>query len=187
MPFTKMDLNGSFLFEPVILEDVRGYFFESYNEEVFFSNAVKSRFLQDNQSNSKKGVIRGLHYQLEPFAQSKLVRVLQGTIFDVIVDIRKGSPDFGKWIGVELSSENKKQLYVPKGFAHGFSVISDTAEVLYKCDQFYHRESEAGIRFDDPQLGIDWRIKKDHEIVSSKDLQLPSFMEGKNNFQFTPE
>ena len=184
MPFTKTELDGPFLFEPMVFEDERGFFFESYNEQVFMANSVKARFVQDNQSFSKKGVIRGMHYQLEPFGQSKLVRVLQGSIFDVIVDIRKGSPGFGKWIGFELSSKNKRQLFVPKGFAHGFSVLSETAEVMYKCDQFYHRESEGGILFDDPTLGIDWKMTKGQEIVSSKDLLLPSFAESKNNFTF---
>ena len=184
MPFTKTALDGAFLFEPMVFEDERGFFFESYNEQVFIANSVTPRFVQDNQSYSKRGVIRGLHYQLAPFAQSKLVRVLQGRIFDVIVDIRKGSPGFGQWIGFELSSQNKKQLFVPKGFAHGFSVLSDTADVLYKCDQFYHKESEAGIRFDDSALGIDWKTSKEQEIVSSKDLQLPSFATAKNNFTF---
>jgi len=185
MPFTKAELDGSFLFEPMVFRDERGFFFESYNEQVFIANSVTSRFVQDNQSFSKRGVVRGLHYQLEPFSQSKLVRVLQGTIFDVIIDIRKGSPGFGKWVGFELSSENKKQLFVPKGFAHGFSVLSETAEVMYKCDQFYHKESESGIRFDDPMLNIDWNISKGKEIVSAKDLQLPSFAESKNNFNFS--
>jgi dTDP-4-dehydrorhamnose 3,5-epimerase len=187
MPFVSTELDGAFLFEPMVFEDERGFFFESYNEQVFTANSISSRFVQDNQSLSKKAVIRGLHYQLEPFAQSKLVRVLQGSIFDVMVDIRKGSPAFGKWIGFELSSENKKQLFVPKGFAHGFSVLTETAEVMYKCDQFYHRDSEAGIRFDDPALGIDWKIAKGQEIVSSKDCQLPSLAECKNNFKFTIE
>jgi len=184
MAFFKTDFHGVLLFEPLVFEDERGFFFESYNETVFKKNNVESVFVQDNQSFSRYGVIRGLHYQLEPHAQAKLVRVLHGTILDVIVDIRKGSPTFGKSFGIELSSVNKKQLFIPRGFAHGFSVLSETAEILYKCDQGYNKESEGGIIYNDPVLKIDWKIPDGKEIVSSKDLALPTFVTCKNNFEF---
>lgn len=141
-------------------------------------------FVQDNQSKSCYGVIRGLHYQLDPHAQSKLVRVLVGKILDVAVDIRKGSPTFGKVYSIELSAENKKQLYIPKGFAHGFSVLSETAEVLYKCDAFYSKESEGGIVYNDATLNIDWQIPADKAIVSEKDVVNPTFVDCRNNFVF---
>jgi dTDP-4-dehydrorhamnose 3,5-epimerase len=140
--------------------------------------------VQDNQSSSVYGVIRGLHYQLPPFAQSKLVRVLRGKILDVVVDIRKDSPTYGKVYSQILSSKNKKQLYVPHGCAHGFSVLSKKAELLYKCDSFYNKESEGGIRFDDPELGIDWKIPSGEEIVSDKDKELPLFKDSKNSFVY---
>ena len=184
MSFNKTGFPGLYLFDPLIFEDERGFFYESYNERVFEQNGITSKFVQDNQSFSYYGVIRGLHYQLHPYAQSKLVRVLQGDIFDVVVDIRKGSPNFGKWFGLELSSANKKQLFIPEGFAHGFSVLSQTAEILYKCDQFYNKQSETGIIYNDESLKIDWKIPKDKIIVSEKDLQLPSFSNCKNNFEF---
>src|SRR6185436_19700472 len=149
MPFITTELPGLLVFEPKVFEDSRGYFFESYNENIFQQQGIQCRFVQDNQSSSSYGVIRGLHYQLNPHAQTKLVRVLEGSILDVVVDIRKGSPSFGQVFVVELSAENKKQLLIPKGFAHGFSVLSETAIVFYKCDAFYQRESEKGIRFDD--------------------------------------
>jgi dTDP-4-dehydrorhamnose 3,5-epimerase len=141
-------------------------------------------FVQDNQSFSRYGVIRGLHYQLDPYAQAKLVRALQGRILDVVVDIRKGSPTYGKSIGVELSAENKRQLLIPKGYAHGFSVLSETADVLYKCDAFYHKQSEAGILFSDPVLDIDWKVPASKAIVSGKDLELPVFAVCVNNFEY---
>jgi dTDP-4-dehydrorhamnose 3,5-epimerase len=184
MPFIKTDFAGLFLFEPIVFEDDRGFFFESYNESVFRKNGISASFVQDNQSFSHYGVVRGLHYQLEPYAQSKLVRVLQGAILDVAVDLRKGSPTFGKFLSVELSASNKKQLFIPKGFAHGFSVLSETAEVLYKCDNGYNKESEGGVIYNDPFLKIDWRIPAGKTIVSSKDLALPAFAECKNNFEF---
>ncbi len=146
MPFTKTDLDGAFWFDPVVFEDERGFFFESYNQRLFHANGIMNNFVQDNQSYSVYGVIRGLHYQRGAHAQSKLVRVLKGSILDVVVDLRTGSTSFGKSFSIELSAENKKQLLVPKGFAHGFSVLSETAEISYKCDQFYNKESESGIR-----------------------------------------
>jgi len=184
MAFTKTKFVGVFVFDPLIFEDERGFFYESYNERLFQQNGISTKFIQDNQSFSYYGVIRGLHYQLEPHAQAKLIRVLQGSILDVIVDIRKGSPTFGKWLSMELSSANKKQLFIPEGFAHGFSVMSETAEILYKCDQFYNKESETGIIYNDKNLQIDWKIPKDKIIVSPKDEQLPVFTDCKNNFEY---
>jgi len=184
MPFIPTALQGVLIFEPTLYKDERGFFFESYNEQTFHKEGVTNRFVQDNQSFSKYGVIRGLHYQLDPYPQTKLVRVLQGRILDVAVDIRQGSPTFGKYVSVELSSDNKRQLLVPRGFAHGFSVLSETAEVSYKCDGFYDKASEGGIRYDDPQLNIDWQLPLGEAIVSAKDLQLPVFAECKNNFRY---
>lgn len=184
MPFIATDIPGLMIFEPKVFEDDRGYFFESYNEQVFAADGISTRFLQDNQSSSAYGVIRGLHYQLNPYAQAKLVRVLSGSILDIAVDIRKGSPAYGKLFSIELSGSNRKQLLIPKGFAHGFSVLSETAEVLYKCDAFYNKESEAGILYNDPALGIDWQIPEAAVIISDKDKQLPGFADCKNNFVF---
>jgi len=183
MPFFETEFPGLIIFEPVVYNDNRGYFFESFNANVFDKQAIGG-FVQDNQSHSVYGVIRGLHYQLNPHAQSKLVRVLSGRIQDVAVDMRKGSPTHGKVFSIELSNENKKQLYIPKGFAHGFSVLSETAEVMYKCDGFYHKESEAGIVFNDVSLAIDWKIPSGKANVSEKDLVLSSFAESRNNFVF---
>jgi len=183
MPFLKTDLTDVLIFEPVVFKDSRGYFFESYNEQTWMQEGLDYRFVQDNQSFSTYGVIRGLHYQLDPHPQTKLVRVLQGTILDVAVDLRKSSNTFGQWTAVELSAENKRQLLLPRGFAHGFSVLSETAEVSYKCDDFYHKECEGGIRYDDPQLNIDWRIPAGKAVVSPKDLDLPLFAGCRNNFQ----
>jgi dTDP-4-dehydrorhamnose 3,5-epimerase len=160
---------------PAVFEDERGYFFESYNKSKLSDLGIQIDFVQDNQSFSKKGTLRGLHYQNPPFAQTKLVRVLQGEIMDVAVDLRKDSPTFGKHFSLLLSSENKKQLLIPQGFAHGFSVLSETAVVSYKCDQYSHKASEGGIRFDDPSLNIDWGMDLASAIVSEKDLILPNF------------
>ena len=186
MPFFETELKGLFVFEPKIFEDSRGFFFESYNNKLFSEQGLSVSFVQDNQSKSGYGVIRGLHYQLPPVAQTKLVRVLVGKILDVAVDIRKDSPTFGKAFSIELSAENKKQLYVPHGFAHGFSVLSETAEVFYKCDAFYSKESEGGIRYNDPALNIDWKIPHGKEIVSEKDQANPMFRECRNEFVFQP-
>lgn len=184
MPFFDIDIPGLKIFEPTVFNDDRGYFFESYNVNTWNAQGIETIFIQDNQSQSAYGVIRGLHYQMDPKAQTKLVRVLSGSILDVAVDIRKGSPYFGKVYSVELSAQNKKQLYLPKGFAHGFSVLSEKAEVLYKCDTFYSKETEAGIRFDDPQLNIDWMIPADRMIISAKDRELPYLDHAKNNFVY---
>ena len=162
---------------PKIFEDERGSFFEAYNQAKCNQNGIDYQFIQDNQSFSKRGVIRGLHLQISPFAQAKLVRVLEGEILDVVVDLRKKSPTFGKHFSMILSAENKKQLMVPHGFAHGFSVLSVTASVIYKVEQVYHKESERGIRYDDPTLAIDWRLDANEIIVSEKDLIVPSFDE----------
>lgn len=169
MNFIKTDIDSVVIIEPRIFTDSRGYFFESYNEAEFIKNGITNRFVQDNQSKSSYGVVRGLHCQLGPHAQAKLVRVLHGRVLDVAVDIRAGSPTFGKHVAVELSDENQRQLFIPRGFLHGFSVLSDTAIFAYKCDNLYHPESEFGIRFDDPEIGIDWRIPADKIITSDKD------------------
>jgi dTDP-4-dehydrorhamnose 3,5-epimerase len=184
MSFQKTAFAGLWIYEPPVFEDSRGYFFESYNHKIFGDAGIKIDWVQDNQSASSYGVIRGLHYQANPYPQVKLVRVLNGSIQDVVVDIRKGSPTYGKHFALELSAANKKQLFIPVGFAHGFSVLSEKAEVLYKCDGFYNRDSEGGIRFDDPALDIDWKIAPGREIVSEKDKVLPSMADCKNNFVF---
>jgi dTDP-4-dehydrorhamnose 3,5-epimerase len=184
MPFSQTNIPGLLVFEPKVFEDNRGYFFESFNAMTYKEAGIEVNFVQDNQSWSRYGVIRGLHYQLNPHAQIKLIRVLTGKILDVAVDIRKQSPTFGKSFSVELSGENKKQLFIPGGFAHGFSVLSDHAEVLYKCDSFYIRESEAGILYNDKTLAIDWKIPAGKEIVSEKDGKLPVLAACRNNFEY---
>lgn len=184
MPFIKTGIPGLLVFEPKVFEDSRGYFFEAYNADTFSANGIQYRFVQDNQSSSSYGVIRGLHFQLNPHAQTKLVRALSGKILDVAVDIRKGSPTYGKVFSIELSGENKKQLLIPQGFAHGFSVLSERAEVFYKCDSFYSKESDGGIHHADPALGIDWKISAADAIISDKDKNLPLLADGKYNFTF---
>lgn len=184
MPFIKTEYPGLIIIEPAVFKDSRGYFFESYNENDFKAEGIHNRFVQDNQSQSAYGVIRGLHYQLNPYAQTKLIRVLSGSILDVAVDIRKGSPTYAMAFTIELSAENNKQLLIPAGFAHGFSVLSETAEVIYKCDAFYNKESEAGIAYNDTVLGIDWKIPPDKAIISDKDQYHPSITNCKNNFVF---
>lgn len=169
MNFIKTDIDGVFIIEPKVFEDARGYFFESYNEAEFIKNGITNRFVQDNQSKSSYGVIRGLHCQLGEHSQAKLVRVLKGRVLDVAVDIRRGSPTFGKHVAVELSDENNRQLFIPRHFLHGFSVLSDEAVFAYKCDNFYCKESEFGIRYDDPEIGIDWKIPAEKVITSEKD------------------
>ena len=186
MPFIKTDVPDLLVFEPAVFEDQRGYFFESYNEKLFLETGVNSRFVQDNQAKSRYGVVRGLHYQLAPHAQTKLVRVLSGSILDVVVDIRKGSPTYGKVFTIELTADNRKQLLVPKGMAHGYSVLSETAEVFYKCDEFYNKASEGGVLFNDPVLAIDWGIPVDKAIVAEKDLAYPGLENCLNNFVYLP-
>lgn len=166
-----------YIVKPQLFKDTRGYFFESYNQQKFKEIGIDMEFVQDNESFSEYGVIRGLHYQLQPHAQTKLVRVVKGTILDVAVDIRKNSPTYGQHFAYELNDTTKEMLLVPQGFAHGFSVLSPTAVVAYKCDNFYHKESERGIRFDDPTLKIDWRVEQDRIIVSEKDMELPFFQQ----------
>jgi dTDP-4-dehydrorhamnose 3,5-epimerase len=185
MNIIKTDIPGLFVIEPKVFEDDRGYFFESYHEEKLSQHGIKTKFVQDNQSKSLFGVIRGLHFQAEPHAQTKLIRVLEGKIYDVAVDIRKKSPTFGKWFGIELSGENKKQLYVPKGFAHGFSVMSETAVILYKCDNLYNPASEGGILYNDSDLGIDWKVDPAKAILSDKDKVLPLLKNANLTFSFT--
>ncbi|RYJ50864.1 dTDP-4-dehydrorhamnose 3,5-epimerase [Flavobacterium petrolei] len=163
------------IINPTVFHDERGYFFEAYNQAKFHENGINYQFIQDNQSFSTRGVIRGLHLQINPYAQAKLVRVLEGEILDVAVDLRKNSETYGQHFSVVLSATNKKQLMVPHGFAHGFSVLSETASVLYKVDQLYNKDSERGIRYDDPTLAIDWQLDSKEIIVSEKDLILPSF------------
>lgn len=187
MPFIQTPIPGLLVFEPKVFEDNRGYFFESFNLQTYHREGIEINFVQDNQSSSQYGVIRGLHYQLNPHAQAKLIRVLAGKILDVAVDIRVGSPTFGKSFSIELSAENKKQLFIPAGFAHGFSVLSEQAEVFYKCDAFYNKESEAGILYNDRMLGIEWNIPAGKEIISEKDLKLPSFSGCPNNFEYLNE
>lgn len=172
MTVEKTPIEDLLVITPKSFEDDRGYFFESYSEASFKNNGLDLKFIQDNQSFSKYGVIRGLHLQAAPYAQSKLVRVLQGEILDVAVDIRKDSKTYGQHFSVVLSAENKKQLLVPKGFAHGFSVLSEDAVVFYKVDEIYNKESERGIRYDDPSLNIDWKIPVAQVIVSEKDVIL---------------
>jgi dTDP-4-dehydrorhamnose 3,5-epimerase len=184
MPFTITDIPGLLVFEPKVFEDSRGCFFESYNEQTFKESGIDIRWVQDNQSSSEYGVIRGLHYQLPPYAQTKLIRVIRGRILDVVVDIRKGSPTFGKSYSIVLSAKNKKQLFIPAGFAHGFSVLSKNAEVMYKCDSFYNKESEGGIIYNDAELSIDWRIPAENAIVSDKDKLLPTLAQCNNSFVY---
>lgn len=169
MNFIKTYIDGVIIIEPKIFTDSRGYFYETYNEQDFIKNGIPNRFVQDNQSKSSYGVIRGLHCQLGKHSQAKLVRVLYGKVLDVAVDARKNSPTFGKHIAVELSDKNMRQLFIPRDFLHGFSVLSDTAIFAYKVDNFYNKESEFGIRYDSPEINIDWRIPPEKIITSEKD------------------
>ena len=171
-----------FIVEPTVFEDSRGYFLESYSSKAFADKGIETCFIQDNESKSSKGVLRGLHYQLAPYAQTKLVRVIFGSILDVAVDIREGSPTFGQHFSIELSGENKRQLYIPKGFAHGFSVLSDEVVVNYKCDNFYQPNAERGLLYNDPELNIDWKIDLEQALVSAKDKINPLFSNAEMNF-----
>ena len=166
-------IKGVVILEPRIFKDDRGYFFEAYSKKIFDKEVQVINFVQDNESKSQYGVVRGLHYQKFPFAQSKLVRVIKGAVLDVAVDIRKGSPTYGQYTVCELTEENKRMFFIPRGFAHGFSVLSEEAIFQYKCDEFYHPESEGAIAWDDPDLNIDWRIPKDKIILSEKDKAHP--------------
>ena len=182
MTLTETGFEGLTIIEPRVFEDERGYFMETFNQQKFIDLGVTSHWVQDNQSKSSRGVIRGLHYQLQPKAQAKLIRVIEGEIYDVAVDLRKDSITFGKWFGLVLSSDNKKQLLVPHGFAHGFSVLSETATVLYKCDSLYSPEMERGISPLDPALSIDWMLNEKEYILSEKDVQNPDFKHAEYNF-----
>lgn len=175
MPFFSTPIEGVVIFEPHVWKDHRGYFFESYNRRTFEAAGIHADFVQDNQARSTFGVLRGLHFQKPPFEQAKLVRVTEGSVFDVAVDLRPDSPTRGQWFGIELSAENKRQLFVPRGFAHGYVVLSPVAEFCYKCDNFYSKDHDAGIRFDDPTLQIEWPINLKDAILSEKDLSLPGW------------
>ena len=188
MKLINTDIEGVYIIEPRLFEDERGYFFEAFSERRFAElTGIETRFVQDNESRSVKGVVRGLHFQLPPHAQSKLVRVVRGTILDVAVDIRRGSPTFGRHVAVELSEHNHRQLFIPRGFAHGFSVLKGDAIVEYKCDNYYAPESEGAIRWDDPTLAIDWQIANNETIVSAKDMANPLFEECKMLFDYNTD
>lgn len=178
--FTKTEIDGVYVIDAVVYGDDRGYFTETYNEREFKENGLNYKFVQDNQSKSKKGVLRGLHFQ-KTYPQAKLVRVLEGEVFDVAVDLRANSKTYGKWVGVILSGENKKQFMIPRGFAHGFLVLSDTATFCYKCDEFYHPEDEGGIIWNDPDIGIDW-VNVSQVQLSEKDKKHPTLKESKAVF-----
>lgn len=180
MTFIPTQPEGCFIIEPNVIKDERGYFMESFNESRFKAGTgIKTHFVQDNQSYSSKGVLRGLHYQTGIHAQAKLVRVLQGEVLDVAVDIRPESKTYGRHVEVVLSADNQKQLYIPRGFAHGFLVLSDTATFFYKCDNLYNKESEGGILYNDPALGIDWGMPEGDLIISEKDTVLPTLQNSK--------
>lgn len=170
MKVIETDIEGVFILEPRVFGDSRGYFFESFSQKEFEEQVRKVVFVQDNESKSSYGVVRGLHYQLPPYTQAKLVRVVKGCVLDVAVDLRKASPTFGKHVSTELSEENKRQLFVPRGFAHGFAVLSEEAVFQYKCDNYYAPDYEGGVQFDDPVLGIDWKVPKEKMILSAKDI-----------------
>lgn len=175
MPFTETPIPDLLLFEPKVWTDDRGYFFEAFNQKTFEEVGISRPFVQDNQARSVRGVLRGLHYQIGEYAQAKLVRVLEGEVMDVAVDLREGSTTYGQAYSVVLSSENKRQLYVPRGFAHGYVVLSEQAEFFYKCDNFYAKAQEGGIIYNDPILNINWGLPESQLILSDKDLNLPIF------------
>ncbi|MEG2791101.1 MAG: dTDP-4-dehydrorhamnose 3,5-epimerase [Odoribacter sp.] len=177
MKVIKTDIEGLVILEPQVFKDDRGYFFENFSQKRFEEEVGKVVFVQDNESKSSYGVVRGLHYQLPPYTQAKLVWAMKGCVWDVAVDLRKGSPTFGRSVAVELSEDNKRQFFIPKGFAHGFAVLSEEAIFQYKCDHYYAPEYEGGIQFDDPALGIDWRIPREKMLVSEKDRVRKGFAE----------
>lgn len=188
MRILKTDIEGVLIIEPRLFEDERGYFFEAFSERKFAElTGIRTRFVQDNESRSTVGVVRGLHFQLPPHAQSKLVRVVRGAILDVAVDIRRGSPTFGRYVAVELSEHNHRQLFIPRGFAHGFSVLEGDAIVEYKCDNYYAPESEGAIRWDDMTLAIDWRTTHNETVVSAKDKLNPLFEECETLFDYNTD
>ncbi len=174
MPFTDTEFPGVRIFEPRIFHDERGYFFEAFNQNTFSKGGISATFVQDNQARSVYGVLRGLHYQAPPFAQAKLVRVLEGEVLDVIVDLRADSPTYGRSFSIVLSADNKKQLFVPRGFAHGYLVLSPTAEFFYKCDNFYSKKDEGGLLYNDPQLNIDWKLPEEDIIIAERDRNFPT-------------
>ena len=183
MKYIETEIAGLWIIEPKVLSDSRGYFMESFKQEVFNQNVGKVDFIQENESGSSRGVLRGLHYQLAPYSQAKLVRVIEGTVLDVAVDLRKGSPTFGKYMAVELSGQNKRQFYIPQGFAHGFHVLSERAVFTYKVDNPYMPSHERSLRFDDSQIGIDWRITDpENVILSEKDKNAPLLAEADINY-----
>ncbi|MCA1760156.1 MAG: dTDP-4-dehydrorhamnose 3,5-epimerase [Bacteroidales bacterium] len=184
MKIIETPLSGLLIIEPSVFEDHRGYFVESFHSQRYFDAGIEAQFIQDNESKSGRGVVRGLHYQLNPFAQAKLVRVVLGVVYDVAVDLRKGSPTFGKSYGLELNETSKKQLFIPRGFAHGFSVLSETAVFSYKCDNVYNREVERAINPFDSQLAIDWQLIESELKVSEKDKVAPFFADAEMNFSF---
>jgi len=184
MEIIKTPIEGLVIVKPRVFNDARGFFFESYNEQNYFDQGITIKFCQDNQSKSSYGVVRGLHYQLNPHSQSKLVSVVRGSVWDVAVDLRKNSPTFGQWYGVELTEENHLQFMIPQGFAHGFSVLSETAVFTYKCDDFYNPTLERGIMYNDPALNIDWKIPADKAIISEKDTKHPFLKDAELNFEF---
>ncbi|MFR9651276.1 MAG: dTDP-4-dehydrorhamnose 3,5-epimerase [Rikenellaceae bacterium] len=184
MEVVKTELEGVVILEPRVFGDDRGYFYESYSQREFEEKVCKTTFIQDNQSFSRYGVLRGLHFQKAPYAQSKLVRVTKGKVIDVAVDIRTGSPTYGKYVAVELSEDNHRQLFIPRGFAHGFVVLSEEVIFQYKCDNFYSKESEGAIMWNDPDLGIDWGISCDEAILSAKDMENSSFKDFVSPFSY---
>lgn len=177
MKVTPTKLEGVFILEPAVFGDERGYFFESYNQQAFADAGMDAVFVQDNQSSSRKGILRGLHFQTGEHAQAKLVRAFSGTVLDVTVDLRPNSPTYGEHVAVELSGENRKQLYIPRGFAHGFIVLSDEAVFSYKCDNLYNKAAEGGLRYNDPALGIDWLMAADDIVVNERDASFPTLAE----------
>ena len=182
MEIIKTNIEGVVIIEPRIFKDDRGYFFESFSQREFEEKVCKTTFVQDNESKSSYGVLRGLHFQKPPFAQSKLVRVIKGVVLDVAVDIRKGSPTFGQYVSVELTGENHRQFFIPRGFAHGFSVLSEEVIFQYKCDNFYSPQSEGAIAWNDPDLNIDWRIPAEKVVLSEKDSKHPRLKDWQNMF-----
>lgn len=184
MEVVKTEIEGVVIIEPRIFKDERGYFYESFSQREFEEKVCRTVFVQDNQSKSSYGVLRGLHFQKPPYCQSKLVRCIKGAVLDVAVDIRKGSPTFGKYVAVELTEENHRQFFVPRGFAHGFAVLSKEALFQYKCDNFYCKESEGSVAWNDPQLAIDWRIPADKVLLSEKDKLSKNISEAEYLFNY---
>lgn len=183
MTFTETSIKGVLLIEPKVWQDDRGYFFESFNKKIFEEAGIAADFVQDNQSCSQRGTLRGLHAQANPFAQGKLVRVIQGSVIDIAVDIRKGSPTYGQNVTVELSAENFKMLWIPPGFLHGFATLENNTIFSYKVTNLYNKESETGVLWNDPQLNIDWRLKEEEVILSEKDKTLPLFSDFESPFK----